>query len=110
MKVLKSKSPLIQQQTQINRLWDTGGVRAHINRAPHERGCHGGHVVSRYLSSLQNGMIRKVVIDGRGYNRNTGLLTVLSYEYRSTNAPWPLVPNRVCPGSDDIVSTDIEYT
>ena len=110
LEVLRSKPPLIQQPTQINNLWNTGGVRTHLNRAPYENNCEGGHVVSRYLSSLNDTTprIRNVVINS--FNSNTGLLTVSSYEYRTTSAPWPPNPNRVCPGIFDAFPTDIEYT
>ena len=105
----KSKSLLIQVG-QVNTLWNTGGVRAHLNRAPYEANCEGGHVVSRYLSSLNQTTpkIRNVVINS--FNSITGLLTVSSYEYRTTSAPWPPNPNRVCPGIDDVTSTDFEYS
>ena len=102
---------LIQQPTLVNNLWNTGGVRTHLNRAPYEANCEGGHVVSRYLSSLNDTTpkIRNVVING--FNSVTGLLTVSSYEYRTTSAPWPTppaIPNRVCPGINLVMSTDIE--
>ena len=110
LEVLKSKSPLIQQPAIVNNLWNTGGIRSHLNRAPYEGNCQGGHVVSSYLSSLNDTApkIRNVVINS--FNSNTGLLTVSSYEYRMTSAPWPTNPNRVCPGIDDVMSTNIEYT
>ncbi|KAF8240454.1 hypothetical protein L208DRAFT_1384543 [Tricholoma matsutake] len=81
---------------QVNTLWNTGGVRTHINQAPYEANCEGGHVVSRYLSSLNttSPKIRNVVINSGSFNSITGLLMVSSYEYQTTSAPWPLNPNR----------------
>ncbi|KAF8238098.1 hypothetical protein L208DRAFT_1388049 [Tricholoma matsutake] len=79
---------------QVDTLWNTGGVRTHLNRAPYEANCEGGHVISRYLSSLNqtSPKIRKVVINS--FNSITGLLTVSSYEYRTTSANWPPNPNK----------------
>ena len=107
LEVLKSKP---QQTTLVDNLWNTGGVRTHLNRAPYEANCQGGHVVSRYLSALNDTApkIRNVVING--FNSVTGLLTVSSYEYRNTSAAWPPNPNKVCYGIDDVISTNIEYT
>ena len=78
-------------------------------RAPWENNCEGGHAVSRYLSSLGppgSEKIRNLIL-GPDFNHNTGLLTVLSYEYRTNAGPW--TGTVCCPGIDDVVSTDIEY-
>lgn len=111
LQVLKFESSSVQQPSLLNSLWNSG-VQAHLNRAPYEKDCEGGHVVSRYLSSLDptvgDPKIRNVRISG--FNSNTGLLTVSSYEYRTSSAPWPPYPKKVCPGIDNFMSTDIEYT